>query len=66
LLSVGLDHFYVVQVQSTADGAKITNTGTQSDGDPVFINARIPRPSASEGLDASLARRSFRLRPISR
>ncbi|CAH0365304.1 unnamed protein product [Pelagomonas calceolata] len=29
-------------------GTKITNTGIRNDGDPVIINARTPRPSASE------------------
>ena len=44
LLSEGLNH-YVAQVRSSADGTKITNTGTTSDGDPVVISARPPRPS---------------------
>ena len=29
---------HVAQVESSADGLKITNTGTQSDGDPVLIS----------------------------
>ena len=44
LLSEGLNH-YVAQVRSSADGTKITNTGTKSDGGPVVISARPPRPS---------------------
>ena len=54
LLSVGLDH-YVAQVADAAAGTKITNTGTKSDGGPIDIRARPLRPSALEGLDASLA-----------
>ena len=61
----GLVH-YVAQVTSSAAGTKITNTGTNSVDGPVTIVARALRPSASEGLDVSLARRSVRLRPISR
>ena len=69
LCSEGLDHYYVAQVESQADGTKITNTGT---GDPpeiraVGISARpcvLPGTSESRRL---LARRSKRPRePISR
>ena len=66
LISACLNHYYVAQVESSADGTKITNTGTNLADGPVEIFARPPRPSASEGLDASLARRSLRLRPKSR
>ena len=60
----GVDHHVASQV--FADGTKITNTGTDSEGGLVDITALPLRPSASEGLDASLARRSGRLRPSSR
>ena len=41
---MGLDHFYVAQVDSLADGTKIMNTGTTFRGDPVGIFARPLRP----------------------
>ena len=56
-----LNSAYVAQVEDGAAGTTITNTGTQTDGEPIDIFARLLRPSASEGLDASLARRSIRL-----
>ena len=59
LRSEGLNH-YVAQVLTEADGTKITNTGTNSDGGPVVITARMPCPSASEVLD-DLPRRTLRL-----
>ena len=69
LLSEGLNHYYVAQVKSSADGIKITNTGTAFNGGPVAITARALRPSArpSENLDnAPLARRTTLRDPTSR
>ena len=70
LLAAGLNYYYVAQVSSSADEAKITITGTGTylaDG-PVTVAARALRPSARlrRVIDASLARRSLRLRPRSR
>ena len=53
LLAAGLNYYYVAQVSSSADEAKITITGTGTylaDG-PVTVAARALRPSArpSEG-----------------
>ena len=46
-----------------AVGTKVTNTGTKENGDPVLIQACIPRPTVSEPwFDASLVRRTSRLR----
>ena len=56
LCSEGLDHYYVAQVESQADGTKITNTGTNSADGPVDILARPPRPPASEGSRRRLPR----------
>ena len=69
MLSEGLNHYYVAQVKSSADGIKITNTGTAFNGGPVAITARALRPSArpSENLDnAPLARRTTLRDPTSR
>ena len=46
LLAAGLNYYYVAQVSSSADKAKITNTGTNLAGYPVMIAARALRPSA--------------------
>jgi len=55
------------QVYGSAVGTKITNTGTNpADNVGTGIGARSRRPSTSESLNASLARRSCRLRPRSR
>ena len=56
------------QVYGSAVGTKITNTGTNLGDGPAGtgIGARSRRPSTSESLNASLARRSCRLRPRSR
>ncbi len=65
LLAAGLNH-YVAQV--FGDGTKITNPGTSLADGRVIIDARILRPSASEGSRRRLlTRRSGRLRePTSR
>ena len=68
-LLFALRHHVALQVQSSADGTKITNTGTPLSGlIAVAIPARPLRLSTSEALDEdSLSRRSIRLmEPISR
>ena len=54
------------QVFAEADGTKITYYGTRVGDNPVIINVRIPRPTASGGLDASLTRRCSIREPTSR
>ena len=48
-LAAGLNHYYVAQVDDTAAGTKITNTGTSSiSSGYVFIEARPRRPPPSK------------------
>ena len=68
-LSAGPNHYVASQVLDTADGTKITNTGTRDDGSPVLISARALRPSArsSEGPRRRLLTRRCSIRePTSR
>ena len=56
MISACLNHYYVAQVYSPADGTKITNTGTNLAGGSVNILAHPLRPSASEGPRRRLPR----------
>ena len=53
---LSLRAFTTSHLQADGEDTKITITGTQYDGDPVDINARPPRPSASEGSRRRLPR----------